>query len=697
MSALGFNTGYVEELYKQYLEDSNSVSESWRDFFADYRPNETFVATPEISTPVASPAEAPAPARPGGDGAVQEAVRPMAPVIPVPEGAEVNPLRGPAAKIAENMELSLTVPTATSVRTFPVKLLAENRQLINEYQKYVGGDKVSFTHLIAYAIVQALKTEPNLYTTYRQDNGAPQHIVPQHINLGLAIDLERRGKRTLMVPNIKETETLNFAQFLGRYNDLIRRAREWKLDLSDFQGTTASITNPGMIGTTLSVPRLMPGQGVIVGVGSIGYPPEYEAFSPSKISKAAISQVMTLTSTYDHRVIQGAESGAFLANLVKRLMGHQGFYQQIFEDLGIPYQCYSLRDDTTPHLGHEEENETTELIRKQARVLEFIRVMRVRGHLQADINPLGYDWIYHPELDPATYGLTIWDLDRKFFTGGLGGADMLPLREIHKVLRETYTRKVGVEFMHISSPDEKRWLQERIEPTRLGDDFSPMQRRRILQRLNSAEAFERFLHTKYIGHKRFSLEGAETVIPILDAIISDAADQEVREVVIGMAHRGRLNVLANIMGKPYEQIFSEFEGSIDPNTTQGSGDVKYHLGAHGTYTAPSGAQVELTLASNPSHLEAVNPIVEGMVRAKQDHYRAVEAHAPGGDYQDTVMPLLIHGDAAFAGQGVVAETLNLSQLSGYKVGGTVHVVINNQIGFTTPPSDARSSTYATDI
>ncbi|MDX1531529.1 MAG: multifunctional oxoglutarate decarboxylase/oxoglutarate dehydrogenase thiamine pyrophosphate-binding subunit/dihydrolipoyllysine-residue succinyltransferase subunit, partial [Rhodothermales bacterium] len=318
------------------------------------------------------------------------------------------------------------------------------------------------------------------------------------------------------------------------------------------------------------------------------------------------------------------------------------------------------------------------------------------GHLMADLNPLGYDLRQHSELDPANYGLTVWDLDRKFITGGLGmaggelgGQDALPLRDILDILWETYTRHVGVEFMHISDPSEKRWLVERMEPQRMQEPISLEQKLRILDRLNAAEAFERFIHTKYIGHKRFSLEGAETLIPILDQILSDAADQEVEEAVIGMAHRGRLNVLANVLEKPYRNIFSEFEGHIDIGTAHGSGDVKYHLGAHGTHEAPSGAAIELTLAGNPSHLEAVNPVVEGMVRAKQQQ--------KGDTDRDGVLPVLIHGDAAFAGQGVVAETLNLSQLDGYKTGGTIHVVVNNQIGFTTLPMHARSSAYATDI
>lgn len=725
MSALGFNTGYIEELYRQYLGDPESVSESWRDFFKDYHPDDSFVApsgdgtaaeaapappqakaeTEEREDGEAEPAEAkeapaekPPPAQrppaPSGDGAPVIRSASAASV----DGAEVQPMRGAAGKIAENMEKSLGVPTATSMRTVPVKLLAENRALMNEHQRHVGGEKVSYTHAIAYAVVKAIEAFPDMNATFRHDeeSGEAQKLVPETINLGLAIDIERRGKRTLLVPNIEDAAALNFARFLGLYNDLVRRARSGDLELSDFEGTTASLTNPGTIGTRQSVPRLMPGQGVIVGVGKIGYPDEYRAFDPNLVSRTGISQVMTFTSTYDHRVIQGATSGAFLKYIEELLLGEHGFYRQLFSDLGVPYQPFSSAQDSTPQLRQPSESEQRKMTRKQAAVLQLIRSYRVRGHLQADINPLGYNWTDHPELDPAHYGLTIWDLDREFITGGLGGKDELPLRDILSILRDTYTRKVGFETMHISSPEEKRWLQERIEPTRASEPLTEEERRRIMQRLNSAESFERFLHTKYIGHKRFSLEGSESMIPIIDTVLSDAADQESQEVVMGMAHRGRLNVLANIIGKPYEQIFSEFEGNIDPETTQGSGDVKYHLGAEGVYTSPGGNEIQVTLSSNPSHLEAVNPIVEGYVRARQELLRS-EREEAGRDYLDAVIPLLIHGDAAFAGQGVAAETLNLSQLRGYKTGGTIHLVVNNQIGFTTLPSDARSSTYATDI
>ena len=724
MSSLGFNTGYIEELYKQYLDDPDSVSESWREFFADYHPDESFVvAQPRPTTGDGEPGEAaepsevaqeqareaqevapeepepktePAPQRPRGDGAAP--ITPASASSVAEDTAEVQAMRGPAAKIVENMENSLGVPTATSARTMPVKLLWENRKLLNDYQRRVGGEKVSFTHIIAYALVQAMKEQTSMYSTFRRDeDGTPQKVTPNQINLGLAIDIERRGKRTLLVPNIKDAGSMNFAQFLGTYNDLIDRARNGNLELKDFEGTTATLTNPGMIGTSMSVARLMPGQGVIVGAGAIGYPPEYRGYSPEVVSKAGVSRVMTLTSTYDHRVVQGAESGAFLQHVEALLSGEDDFYQELFASLGVPYQPFGPSKDSTPQLGQHEPKDDLDMTEKQAKVLQLIRAYRVRGHLQADTNPLGYQWQYHPELDPANYGLTIWDLDREFITGGLGGEEVLPLREILSILREAYTRKIGTAFMHISDPSEKQWIQDRIEPMRNADPLSKDERRHIMQKLNAAEAFERFLHTKYIGHKRFSLEGAETMIPLIDTVLGDAADDDVNEVVMGMAHRGRLNVLANIIGKPYEQIFSEFEGNIDPNTMQGSGDVKYHLGANGTFTSRQGNDIDVTLASNPSHLEAVNPVVEGMTRAKQNLLREDHPNSSEDESHDQVMPLLVHGDAAFPGQGVVAETLNLSQLRGYTTGGTIHLVINNQIGFTTVPSDARSSTYATDL
>ncbi|HMC20287.1 MAG TPA: multifunctional oxoglutarate decarboxylase/oxoglutarate dehydrogenase thiamine pyrophosphate-binding subunit/dihydrolipoyllysine-residue succinyltransferase subunit, partial [Thermoanaerobaculia bacterium] len=449
----------------------------------------------------------------------------------------------------------------------------------------------------------------------------------------------------------------------------------------DFEGTSISLTNPGTIGTIASVPRLMPTQGAIIATGQIDYPPEYSATDATVLADLGISKVMTMTSTYDHRIIQGAESGAFLARIHELLLGVENFYDDIYRDLRIPYEPVRWAKDRA--------RKGEDARAREARVLQMINAYRVRGHLLADLDPLEYAVHRHPELDPAFYGLTIWDLDREFVCGGLCGRMTAKLRDILDTLRETYCGKMGPEYMHMQETVQKKWLQDRMEPTRNQDPLDGTIKRRILMKLNDAEAFEKFLHTKYVGHKRFSLEGAESVIPMLDYLFNAAADQGAGEAVIGMAHRGRLNVLANTLGKSYEKIFHEFEGDVDPNTTQGSGDVKYHLGAEGSHQAPSGVTMKLTLASNPSHLEAVDPIVEGMARAKQQLANDRE--------RMKVLPLLIHGDAAFAGQGVVAETLNLSQLKGYRTGGTVHIVINNQIGFTTGPESARSSTYATDV
>ena len=740
----GFNSGYVEDLYAQYLQNPESVSESWRDFFADFNPGPTFTGTigaapataPGKTTNVAS---GPSPERLGGDGAAQEAPvpralrgpespatapaasppsapapsppaapraeapRPAAPSIDAPPGATVTPLRGVPAKIVENMEASLGVPTATSVREIAVKLMAENRRLINRRQAASGGDKVSFTHLIAYAIVQATKKVPAMNALFRtNDEGDPERLDPAGQMLGLAIDVEKRGKRQLLVPNIKSAETLSFAGFLGQYNDIVRRARDGGLGVEDFSGTTATLTNPGGIGTVMSVPRLMPGQGVIVAVGAIGYPPEYAGMSKGDLSRLGLSEVMTMTSTYDHRVIQGAESGEFLNHVAGLLQGEGGFYEEVFASLGIHTPPFRRVVDSTPSLGTGQTGASASMSKaeKQAKVFELVRAYRVRGHLLADTNPLGYEPRTLDELDPAGYGLTVWDLDRVFLTGGIGGegtSEKLPLRDILDRLWETYTGHVGSEFMHISNPTEKRWLIERIEGTQFADPLSVERKTRIFQKLNAAEALEQFIHTKYIGHKRFSLEGAESMIAVLDNVLSDAADGDGEEVVIGMAHRGRLNVLTNTIGKPYRKVFAEFEGAVDPDAVQGSGDVKYHLGQTGTHTSPAGHTIELKLAANPSHLEAVNPVVEGMVRAKQQHILDAEPDVDEKILRDRVIPILLHGDAAFAGQGVVAETLNLSQLEGYRTGGTFHLIVNNQIGFTTLPMHSRSTAYATDI
>ncbi|MFF3262632.1 multifunctional oxoglutarate decarboxylase/oxoglutarate dehydrogenase thiamine pyrophosphate-binding subunit/dihydrolipoyllysine-residue succinyltransferase subunit [Streptomyces sp. NPDC002932] len=737
-AAFGPNEWLVDEIYQQYLQDPNSVDRAWWDFFADYKPGTSGTAdkplpgaaaagaavptAPAVTAPTttdhtapAAPAQpaaqAPAPAAPAAPAPAPAApVAPAAPAAPAkaapapapakaapapakaakaaaepaaeaPAGPEYVTLRGPSAAVAKNMNASLELPTATSVRAVPVKLLFDNRIVINNHLKRARGGKISFTHLIGYAMVQALKAMPAMNHSFAVKDGKPTLVKPEHVNLGLAIDLVKpNGDRQLVVAAIKKAETLNFFEFWQAYEDIVRRARNGKLGMDDFTGVTASLTNPGGIGTVHSVPRLMPGQGLIMGVGAMDYPAEFQGTSQDTLNKLGISKVMTLTSTYDHRVIQGAASGEFLRILSQLLLGENDFYDEIFKALRIPYEPVRWLKDIDA--SHDDD------VTKAARVFELIHSYRVRGHVMADTDPLEYRQRKHPDLDITEHGLTLWDLERDFAVGGFAGQTLMKLRDILGVLRESYCRTTGIEFMHIQDPKERKWLQDRVERPRPAPERE--EQLRILRRLNAAEAFETFLQTKYVGQKRFSLEGGESVIPLLDAVIDSAAEARLDEVVIGMAHRGRLNVLANIVGKSYAQIFREFEGNLDPRSMHGSGDVKYHLGAEGTFTGLDGEQIKVSLAANPSHLEAVDPVLEGIARAKQDII-----NKGGTDF--TVLPVALHGDAAFAGQGVVAETLNMSQLRGYRTGGTVHVVINNQVGFTAAPESSRSSMYATDV
>ncbi len=708
----GPNEWLVDELYQQYLADKNSVDQAWWDFFKDYRPAESGPATTNGSSTPAAPTAAapaapatdtsgaPAPTAPVADGtpaAQQVAQKPAAaPVSPPAEakaatppaaapatgaGDEVRTLKGPAARVVSNMNASLAVPTATSVRAVPAKLLIDNRTVINNALQRNRGGKVSFTHLIGFAVVKALAEMPEMNQGFTEVDGKPAVVTHEHVNFGLAIDIQKPdGSRTLLVPSVKGAEAMDFAGFWSAYEDIVRRARSNKLTADDFAGTTITLTNPGTIGTVHSVPRLMAGQGTIIGVGAMEYPAEYHGAAPETLARLAVSKIMTLTSTYDHRIIQGAQSGDFLRRVHGLLLGEQNFYDEVFRALRIPYEPIRWVRDISA--SHEDD------VAKQARVQELIHAYRVRGHLMADTDPLEFRQRSHPDLDVVTHGLTLWDLDREFATGGFGGKPMASLREILGVLRESYCRRIGIEYMHIQDPDERHWIQERVEVGFPKPDRQDQLT--ILRRLNAAEAFETFLQTKYVGQKRFSLEGGESVIPLLDEVMTSAAESGLDEVTIGMPHRGRLNVLANLAGKSYAQIFREFEGNQDPRSVQGSGDVKYHLGTEGSFKAPDGSQCKVYLAANPSHLEAVNPVLEGITRAKQDRIDKGE----GGF---TVLPVLLHGDAAFAGQGVVAETLNLSQLRGYRTGGTIHVIVNNQVGFTTSPAASRSSFYCTDV
>ncbi len=697
----GANEWLVDELYEQFVADKESVDKSWWPVLESYHRTQVGGA-PAPDTAPAAPAAAettttePAAAAPAPAGGPIQAKTTSRQPAPQPIPAEANdaaddheethedvatPLRGMAKTLASNMDASLTVPTATSVRTIPAKLMIDNRIVINNHLRRARGGKISFTHLIGWAMVQALKDFPSQNVFYEERDGKPFVVAPAHVNLGIAIDVPKKdGTRSLLVPSIKRAETLTFGQFLSAYEDLVKRARDNKLTPADFQGTTISLTNPGGIGTVHSVPRLTKGQGAIIGAGALEYPAQFQGSASKTLVELGIGKTITLTSTYDHRVIQGAGSGEYLKHVHERLIGEHGFYDGIFAALRIPYKPIQWANDINVDLAHR--------VNKTARVQELINSYRVRGHLMADIDPLEYRQRTHPDLEIESHGLTFWDLDREFVTGGLAGTTSAPLRDVLGILRDAYCRTVGIEYMHIQDPEQRRWVQERIEVPY--SKPSKDEQLRVLGKLNEAEAFETFLQTKYVGQKRFSLEGGESTIAFLDTLIQHAAAVGLAEVAIGMAHRGRLNVLTNIAGKTYGQIFREFEGSSLPGSVsgQGSGDVKYHVGTEGLFRTSDGSSIPVTIAANPSHLEAVDGVLEGIVRAKQDK------QGPGST---NVLPVLVHGDAAMAGQGVVVETLQMSQLRGYRTGGTVHLVINNQVGFTTPPESARSSVYSTDV
>jgi 2-oxoglutarate decarboxylase len=683
---ISVNSWLEEELYQQYVHNRGDLDESWKAVFdsaaleeAEEEPEPGTVA---VALPPASPVAPPA-----------AVARPTPPVLALSPAEQLVPLKGAPLRIAENMNLSLSVPTASSQRTIPVKVIDENRQLLNHWRGLHGKSKISYTHLIAWAVVRALKMMPALNDAYAEVEEQPHRIVRPEINLGIAVDVAAKdGHRSLVVPNIKNAGAMGFFEFLSAFDDIVARSRKGKLTPDDFRGTTISLTNPGTVGTKGSVPRLMPGQGAIIATGSIDFPPEFQGVSEALRAQLGICKVMTMTCTYDHRIIQGAESGAFLGRLQALLEGEEGFYEEIFLATGMPYQPVRWQVDRGG-LSPLRDDRRLDEIAKQAAVLQLINAYRVRGHLIADLNPLGTQPGYHPELDPANYGLTIWDLEREFITGNLAqtgtARSVTTLREILETLRQTYCGRLGCEYMHIQHPEEKRWLQERMEPESNNWPLEPELRRRVLLRLIEAESFENFLHTRFVGQKRFSLEGGESAMVILDELMERAAAAGVQELVIGMAHRGRLTVLANLLGKSMAQIFGEFEGNVDPEQAQGSGDVKYHLGASGIQRTTSGREIKVSLSPNPSHLEAVDPVVEGIVRAKQARMDDTA--------RERVLPVLVHGDAAFAGQGVVAETLQLSQLKGYTTGGTIHLVINNQLGFTSTPEESRSSTYCTDV
>ncbi|WP_197025310.1 multifunctional oxoglutarate decarboxylase/oxoglutarate dehydrogenase thiamine pyrophosphate-binding subunit/dihydrolipoyllysine-residue succinyltransferase subunit [Nocardioides sp. URHA0032] len=607
--------------------------------------------------------------------------RPAVPAEPVAgdarDEATVEPLRGVARTIAANMDLSLGVPTATSVRTVSAKVLVENRAAINEHLGRTVGGKLTFTHLIGWALVRSLRTFPGMNAHYEEQGGRPVLVTPAHVNLGVAVDVVRAdGTRTLVVPSVKRADEMGFREFVDAYDDLVRRAGRNALVPADHAGATLSLTNPGGVGTQQSIPRLMAGQGLIIGAGSLEVPAGYSGASGHALADLGVGPVITLTSTYDHRVIQGAASGELLRAVDRLLNGADDFYEEIYAVLKIPYAPVEAATDVYVREDSE--------VGRQARVQALIEAYRMRGHLIADVDPVAYQQRSNLDLALSSHGLTLWDLDREHVAGDLGGSGprRLPLRDILSILRDAYCRTLGVEYMHIADPVQRRWFQERLEkPYRRP---SHEQQVRILAKLNQAEAFETFLQTKYVGQTRFSLEGSEALLPLLDELMSEAAVEGFDGAELAMAHRGRLNVLTNIAGKRFSELFREFDGTQE---LDGSGDVKYHLGTSGVYRGLQGQELPVHMTANPSHLEAVDAVLMGTTRAQQDRRGS----------RSSTLPVIIHGDAAMAGQGVVSETVQMSKLAAYDIGGSIRITVNNQIGFTTLPSDARSSTYATDV
>jgi 2-oxoglutarate dehydrogenase E1 component len=693
------NAGFAQAIYEDFLRDPSAVAPEWRRLFESGVVGEIPsagnggagqpVAAPSPPPPVQAPATVPAePAAP-------------APSSQPPSGA--TPLSGPAARLAANMIESLSVPTATTFRQLPVSLLETRRRELNQALKTAGrAEKISFTHLIGYAVVLAAKQHPVMTTTYQAGDGAAFRVSPGKVNLGLAVDVERRdGTRGLVVPVIQGAESMDFAQFHRIYEALVEKARANKLLPDALQGATMSLTNPGGLGTVASVPRLLAGQGCIVAVGSIDYPPEFAEISDDRIRELGLSKVMTVTSTYDHRVIQGAESGEFLRTLDGLLQGEQRFYQELFASLGVPFPPVGAASPAAarPLPGWKAGAPISDAqLFHVAAAMALVKAHRTHGHLAARLDPLGSEPIGDPALDPGPLGLTP-EVMASIPAGVLRLASPgRTLAEALPNLHAAYCGTIAYELEHIASHEQRVWLRQMIESGAHRVSLTSEEKKQLLTRLIEVETLERFLHRAYLGHKRFSIEGVDMLVPMLDLTIELAAKSSAREVVLGMAHRGRLNVLAHTVGRPYETILAEFEGGqaaesnlVTPDI--GTGDVKYHLGAEGSYKTRTGRVITVTLAPNPSHLEFISPVVDGRARAKQTQRKGRVAQHDGS----VALPVIIHGDAAFAGQGVVAETFNLGALAGYRTGGTLHIITNNQVGFTTDVRDARSTRHASDL
>ena len=672
------NAAFVQVMYEQYLRDPSSVGEEWRSLFD----NGAFADLPVIATTREEVLR-----ETGSEKRETEPVgAPTAasPVSHVPSPG-LTPITGPAARLVQNMTDSLTVPTATSFREITVDVLDARRRELNA-QLAAAGKKISFTHLIGFAIARAARELPVMTHAFQEVEGKPHRFDPHAVNLGLAVDVEKKdGSHALVVPVIRHAEGMDFAAFHATYETLVDKARTNRLLPDDFAGGTITLTNPGTIGTVASVPRLMKGQGSIIATGAI--------------RTIGSAKVMTITSTYDHRIIQGAESGMFLRRLDDLLQGADGFYEAVFESLGLAGKGKRETEDvaaverTLPVSRFPSPDE----VKHVAAAMALVKAIRNFGHLAARLDPLGSDPPGDPALDPGPLGLTPEIMARI-------PADVLriyvpgrTLAEAYPRLQATYCGTISYEVEHIGSHQERVWLRQVIESGEHRKPLTPEQKRKLLARLTAVETLERFLHKAYLGQKRFSIEGLDVLVPMLDETIERAGASGARRLVLGMAHRGRLNVLAHIVGLPYETIFAEFEGGrhVEETLTPegGTGDVKYHHGADGVYQTAAGKPVNITLTPNPSHLEAVNPVVEGRARANQTNRRGKEAIHDGS----VALPVLIHGDASFAAQGVVAETFNLARLKGYTTGGTIHLIANNQLGFTTDPKEGRSTDYSSDL
>jgi len=669
------NAAFVQVMYEQYLRDPASVSDDWRQLFD----NGKLAELPVIPTSREDVA---------GLGTRDSGFGGSTAAVPSPESRApspgLTPIVGPAARLAQNMTDSLSVPTATSFREVPVDVLDARRKDLNA-RLAAAGKKISFTHLVGFAIVRAAREHPVMTHAFQEVEGKPHRLDPHGVNLGLAVDVEKKdGSRALVVPVIRHAEAMDFATFHATYETLVEKARSNRLLPDDYAGATITLTNPGTLGTSASVPRLLKGQGSIIATGTI--------------RQVGAVRIMTLTSTYDHRIIQGAESGMFLRKLDSLLQGEDRFYEQVAETLAIT--GLGARDSglgTAAARALPSPEARTPSPESVAAAMALVKAYRNFGHMAARLDPLGSEPPGDPALDPGPLGLTPEIMARipaellRIYVPGR------TLAEAYPRLQETYCGTISYEVEHIGSHQERLWLRQVIESGEHRRPLSADEKRKLLSRLTAVETLERFLHKAYLGQKRFSIEGLDALVPLLDQTVELAGANGARRVVLGMAHRGRLNVLAHIVGLPYETIFAEFEGGrhVEETLTPegGTGDVKYHHGADGVYQTAAGKPVNITLSPNPSHLEAVNPVVEGRARANQTNRRGKDAIHDGS----VALPVLIHGDASFAAQGVVAETFNLARLKGYTTGGTIHLIANNQLGFTTDPREGRSTDYSSDL